>query len=299
MAVRTHGQRTCTVEVSASEVDAGAELTVSAFVSCPHGCDLTGQRVSIRNPDGAELASAGLTAFDGEAHVMSALVLPAPLETGEHIYRAVLAAAEKDGVAHEETTTAFCFVTKAHATSVNVWGLPSAITAGERFALKVGVKCSAGCKLTGRPLRIFDHDGAQVGNTSLLDDIWPGTTALYFSELEAQAPLKAGDYKWQVRTPASEQGVPHAAGSFTFPVKVVSPPDYEVTVAAFDSATQTPINGAHVLLHPYRTSTDETGMAKIKVTRGQYKLFVSGFNYTPYAGNIDVAADVTVKVELA
>jgi hypothetical protein len=299
MAVTTHGQRTCAVEVSANEVDAGAELTVSAFVSCPHGCDLTGQTVSIRNADGAELASAELTAFDGEAHVMSALVLPAPLETGEHIYRAVLAAAEKDGVAHEETATAFSFVTKAHATSVNVWGLPSAIAAGERFALKVGVKCSAGCKLTGGPLRIFDHDGAQVGSASLLDDIWPGTTGLYFSEVEAHAPLKPGDYAWQVRTPASEQGVPHAAGSFTFTVKVVGPPDYEVTVAAFDSATQTPIDGAHVLMHPYRTSTDETGIAKIKVTRGRYKLFVSGFNYIPYAGNIDVAGDVTVKVELA
>jgi hypothetical protein len=298
-AVRTHGQRTCAVELSASEVDVGAELTLRAFVSCPHGCDLTGQRVSIRNQDGAELASAELAAFDGEAHVMCTLVLPAPLEAGEHIYRAVLAAQEKDGVAHEETSTGFSFVTKAHATHVNVWGLPSAVAAGERFGFKVGIKCSAGCQLTGRALRVFDQDGAQVGSASLRDDIWPGTTALYFSEAEAQAPLKAGDYEWQVHTPASERGVPHAAGSFRFTVKVVSPPDYEVTVAAFDSATQTPINGAHVLLHPYRTSTDETGIAKVKVTRGGYKLFVSGFNYIPYAGHIDVAGDVTVRVELA
>jgi hypothetical protein len=298
-AVRTHGRRTCAVEVSASEVDAGAELTLSACVSCRHGCDLTGQRVSIRNPDGAELASGELTAFDGVAYVMRALVLRAPLEAGEHIYRAVLAAQEKDGVAHEETSTAFSCVTKAHATSVNVWGLPSAIAAGERFSLKVGIKCSAGCELTGRALRIFDHDGAQVGSASLFDDIWPGTTALYFSEVEAQAPLNPGDCEWEVRTPASERGVPHAAGSCTFTVKVVGPPDHEITVAAFDSATQTPINGAHVLLHPYRTSTDETGIAKVKVTRGRYKLFVSGFNYIPYAGHIDVAGDVTVRVELA
>ena len=298
-AVRTHGQRTCAVEVSASEVDAGAELVVTAIVSCPHGCDLAGQRVSIRNNDGAELASAELTAFDGEAHVMNALVLRAPLEAGEHIYRAVLAAHEKDGAAHEETSTAFSFATKAHAMSVNVWGLPSAIAAGERFAVKVGIKCSAGCKLTGGALRIFDHDGAQVGSASLLDDIWPGTTGLYFSEIDGQAPPNAGDYEWEVHTPASERGVPHAAGSCRFTVKVVSPPDHEVTVAAVDSATQTPINGAHVLLHPYRTSTDETGIAKVKVTSGRYKLFVSGFNYIPYAGNIDVAGDVTVRVELA
>jgi len=237
--------------------------------------------------------------LDGGAHVTSALVLRAPLEAGEHIYRAVLAAHEKDGVAHEETSTAFSFATTAHATRVNVWGLPSAIAAGERFGLKVGIKCSAGCKLTGRPLRIFDHDGAQVGSASLLDDIWPGTTALYFSEVEAQAPLKTGDYEWEVHTPASERGVPHAAGSFTFTVKVVNSPDCEVTVAAVDSATQTPIIGAHVLLHPYRTSTDATGIAKVKVTSGRYKLFVSGFNYIPYAGHIDVAGNVTMRVELA
>jgi hypothetical protein len=298
-AVRTHGQRTCAVEVSAREVDAGAELTLRAFISCPHGCDLTGQRVSIRNPDGAELASGELTAFDGAAYVMSALVLRAPLEAGEHICRAVLSAQEKDGVAHEESSTAFSFVTKAHATHVNVWGLPSAIAAGERFGFKVGIKCSAGCQLTDRALRIFDHDGVQVGSASLFDDIWPGTASLYFAEVEAQAPLKPGDHAWEVHTPASEQGVPHGAGSRTFTVKVVTPPDFEVTVAAVDGATQTPINGAHVLLHPYRTSTNETGIAKVKVARGRYKLFVSGFNYIPYAGNIDVAGDVTVRVELA
>src|SRR5215468_9998691 len=195
-AARAHGRRTCAVEVSASEVDAGAEFVVTAVVSCPHGCDLAGQRVSIRNNDGAELASAELTAFDGEAHVMNPLVLRAPLEAGEHIYRAVLAAHEKDGAAHEETSTAFSFATKAHAMSVNVWDLPSAIAAGERFSLKVGIKCSAGCKLPGTPLRIFDHDGAQVGSASLCDDIWPGTTALYFCEVEAQAPRNPGDYAW-------------------------------------------------------------------------------------------------------
>src|SRR6266436_2615796 len=103
-AVRAHGQRTCAVEVSPSEVDAGAELTVRALVSCPHGCDLRGQSVSIRNQDDTELASAELTELDGKAYVTSAFVLRAPLKAGEHIYRAVLAASEKDGVLHEETS---------------------------------------------------------------------------------------------------------------------------------------------------------------------------------------------------
>jgi hypothetical protein len=200
---------------------------------------------------------------------------------------------------HEESSTAFSFAAKVHDASVHVWGLPPAVATGECFRLTVGIKCSAGCKLTGRPLGIFDHDGAQAGAGSLLDEVWRGTNALYFVEIEAKAPLATGDYEWRAEIPESGSKPPHAAGSFTFMVKVVSAPDCEVTVAAFDSATQTPINGACVLLHPYRSRTDETGVAKVKVTRGRYNLHISGFNYIPYENNIEVSGDFATRVELA
>jgi hypothetical protein len=297
-AVSTQGQRVCAVEVSPREVDAGGELTVTVRVSCPDGFDLRGQSVSIRNLDGTALAAAELREFDGEAYATSAFALRAPLEVGEHTYRAVLAAHENDGVSHQETSTEFSFAARPHATSVNVWGLPSAIAASERFRFKVGIKCSAGCKLTGRPLSVFDDEGTQVGAASLRDDIWPGTTALYFAEVDAQAPLRTGDHEWHVDCPEVESHVPHAAGSFTFAVKVVSPPDHEVTVEAFDAETQTPIKGAHVLLHPYRGLTDERGVAKVRVAKGRYKVFVSGFRYIAYERIIDVAGDVTARAEL-
>jgi hypothetical protein len=297
-AVSTQGRRVCAVDVSPREVDAGGELTVRVRVSCPDGFDLRGQSVSIRNQDGTALAAAELTEFDGEAYATSAFAMRAPLEVGEHTYRAVLAAHEKDGVSHEETWTVFSFVAKPHATSVNVWSLPSAIAAGERFRFKVGIKCSAGCKLTGRPLSVFDDEGAQVGAASLRDDIWPGTSALYFAEVDAQAPLRTGDHEWHVDCPEVESHVPHAAGMFTFAVKVVSPPDHEVTVEAFDAETLTPIMGAHVLLHPYRALTDERGVAKVRVAKGRYKVFVSGFRYIAYQGIVDVAGDVTARAEL-
>jgi hypothetical protein len=295
---RTHGQPRCTVEVSPREVDAGAELTVTVRVSCPYGCDLLRQNVSIRNPDDAELANAELTEFDGEAYIARASVLRAPLEVGDHIWRAVLAAQEKNGVLHEETSTEFSFAAMAHVASVNVWDLPSAIAVGERFRFKVGIKCSAGCKLTGRPLSIFDHEGAQVGAASLVDDVWPGTSALYFAEVEAQAPLATGDYEWQIKTAGWDLSVPHADGACAFTFKVVSLPDHEVIVEVLDSEKQTPIKGAHVLLHPYRALADERGVAKVKVTKGRYELFVSGFNYIAYQNVIDVADDVTIRAEL-
>src|SRR5262249_31311059 len=141
------------------------------------------------NRDGAELATAELTEHEGGAYATRAFVLRAPVEAGEHIYCAMLVAQEADGVLHEATSTEFTFATQPHAASVNVWGLPSAVAVGEPFRFKVGIKCSAGCKLAGRPLSIFDQEGAEVGAGSLLDEVWPGTGALYFAEMEAKAPL--------------------------------------------------------------------------------------------------------------
>jgi hypothetical protein len=54
-----------------------------------------------------------------------------------------------------------------------------------------------------------------------------------------------------------------------------------------------------VLLHPYRALTDERGVAKIKVAKGRYTLFVSGFNYIGHECIIDVTSDVTARAELA
>ena len=45
------------------------------------------------------------------------------------------------------------------------------------------------------------------------------------------------------------------------PLRVVSPPDCEITVEAFDREKQTPIKGARVVMHPYRAMTDENGIA--------------------------------------
>jgi hypothetical protein len=131
------------------------------------------------------------------------------------------------------------------------------------------------------------------------DNIWPGTDAVYFIEMEVQAPLAPGEYQWQVKTPEWNSGAPHAAGSFAFAIKVLSPPNHQVTVEAFDSETKSPIKGAHVLLHPYRAYTDERGVAKLKVAAGKYKLFISGFNYIAYQAMIEAAGDIATRAELA
>jgi hypothetical protein len=108
----TDGRRICTVEVSPHEVDAGAELTVAVRVSCPNGCGLKRKSVSIRDQDDVELMSGELTELDSNAYVASAITLRAPLEVGEHIYRAGLAAQEPDGVLHEESSPSLLCLTR-------------------------------------------------------------------------------------------------------------------------------------------------------------------------------------------
>src|SRR5262249_31043054 len=160
--VSIHSGLTCAVEVAPSEVDARAELTVTVRAACPRGCDLTGQSVSIRDRDGIELACAELQVIENGAFGTGVLALRAPVKVGEHVLRAVLAAQEKDGVRHSESATAFSFTAMAHAASVNVWGLPSAISAGGGFSFKAGAKLSAGRKLAGRAVGIIHDEGAQV-----------------------------------------------------------------------------------------------------------------------------------------
>ena len=185
-----------------------------------------------------------------------------------------------------------------HAAQLNVWDVPSAAVAGERFKFSVGVRCPAGCDLGGQWLGIIDQEGARVGTVKLGHDVWPGTEALYFAEVEARAPLTAGSHQWEAKIAGWVSELPHAAGSFPIIVRVVSPPDCEVTVRAVDREKQTPIEGARVVMHPYRAVTDENGIARVRVARGQYEILVSGSRYMPACASVEVTADMITSAEL-
>ena len=292
-----HDQCTCTVEVSPDEVDAGADITLKARVAGLRR-GLSGTSVSIRNQEDAELARAELKKSGGEACNSNDIILAAPRSVGEHVYRAVVVAADKDGALQDQASTEVHFVVKPHASQLSVWDVPSAIVAGERFKFTVGVKCSAGCDLGGQGLSILDREGSLARAANFGRDIWPGADALYFAEVEAEAPQAAGDHQWEVKTAAWGLELPHADGAIAMTVRVVNPPDCEVTVEAIDREKQTPIKRARVVMHPYRATTDENGIAKVKVTKGQYDILVSGSKYVPVCTTVEVTADMITRAEL-
>jgi hypothetical protein len=179
-----------------------------------------------------------------------------------------------------------------HTTSVVVWDMPSAIVTGERFRIKVGIKCSNECQLTNTNFGIYDAEGAQVATGTLSDERWPGTTGLYVAEVELHAPPGEGLYTWSVRDL-------HAEGSTSFGVRAVSPPECLVRLEAVDKISQTPISGARVVMHPYRAVSDERGVAEVRVAKGAYTLFVSQKGYLTFGLPVAVDADMTARAELS
>jgi hypothetical protein len=78
----------------------------------------------------------------------------------------------------------------------------------------------------------------------------------------------------------------------------VGRPEYLVTVETVDGVDHTPLSGARVVMHPYRAVTDERGIAKVRVAKGAYKLFVSQTRYVTFGLPVDVEADMTARAEL-
>lgn len=202
----------------------------------------------------------------------------------------------------------------AHTASIVAWDIPSAIVAGERFRMKVGIKCSNECQLTNTHFGIYDHDGAQVATGTLPQERWPGTTGLYVAEVELEAPAGEGLYTWSVKGPSTLLGagpltasgedtgldgeLSHVEGSISFGVRVVSHPECLVRIEAVDKESQTPLSGARVVLHPYKAVTDDRGIAEVRVAKGTYKLFVSQPRYLTFGLPVEVGADITARAEL-
>jgi hypothetical protein len=185
-----------------------------------------------------------------------------------------------------------------HTTSIVAWDMPSAIEVGERFRMKVGIKCSNECDLTTREFRIYDHHGTQVACAMLPAERWSGTTGLHVAEVELEAPTEDGLHTWSIKARNLDEGVPHAEASVIFGVRVVSHPEYLVTVETVDRVDQTPLRGARVVMHPYRAITDDRGIAEVRVAKGAYKLFVSQTRYLTFGLPVEVTADTTARAEL-
>jgi len=289
---------TCAVSVSPTVVDAGAEMTLLGKVLCSPACDLRGHTLLVKDHTGADAGRVEIIEFDGVTNATCEFVVKAPVQPGAYTWLAVSPAVVKEGVSYMQASTPISFTVKPHTTHVVAWDAPSAVVVGERFRMKVGIKCPSECDLTNRDFGIYDHEGTQVASGTLTGDRWPGTSGLYVAELVLEAPAREGLYTWSVRGQGSDVGILHSEGFISFGVRVVSPPQCLVTVEAVDKDNQTPLSGARVVMHPYKAVTDERGIAEVRVAKGAYKLFVTQTMYLTFGLSVEVTADLKARVEL-
>ena len=304
--VEAHDTSTHMVKSSPREVDAGTDITLKVSVSCPFACDLRGKSVRIIAQDGTVAKEVELASFEEETNETDEFTVKAPIELGTSMWRVVFPGQEVGGLLHGESSTRVMFTVKPHATSIAVWDIASPIAFNDKFRFKVGVKCAAECKLTDNKIEIYDHEGAKVAMGTLAGVPWPGTSALYWAEVELEAPGVEGYYRWRVKFREPDLELPHKEASYNFAFTTARPPECVVRIEVIDSDTKAPIENASVLLrrllhrgHAYRSRTDDGGVARVSVPKGEYTLYASkGEKYETFQTTVEITDDASVEAEL-
>ena len=279
-------------------IDAGAEFTLKVRAGSGCHAELESALVAIRDSRGGELARSHLAPTQDGAFETGEITLRAPPAPGEHAYRALVFVGEREGAVKEIGALDFVIRVQAHRTQLSVWDVPSAILAGDPFKMKIGVKCSCGCNLGGQRVRIFDPSDREVRLARLGCAPWPHTEALYFSEVTITPPAEPGVYAIQIVTTEWDTPLPHARGATDMSVNCVSAPHCSVTIRLLGLEDQAPVPGATVVAHPFRTTTDAGGIAKVDVPVGKYNVLISAPRYLPTSSQIEVASNMAVTVEL-
>jgi hypothetical protein len=279
-------------------------MALKVKVSCCSACDLWGGTVKIIAQDGAVAKEAVLISFDGAGNETDEFVVRAPFEPGEYTWTALFPAQERKGIPHEESSALLSFVVEEHATSIEVWDVPPAVAFGEEFRIKVGVKCSSDCSLAGQKIEVYDHHGAGVATGALSDVPRPAAPAVYCAEVDLVAPGVEGRHRWTVKFPQPDLEVTHEDASCVFAFVTARQPEHEVIIEVIDKDTKSPSENVRVRLRPllyrgsvYMTHTDEDGLARLKVPRGNYQLYIWGDEYEKVVPSVKVESDLTIKAE--
>ncbi len=292
-----HATRIELSEPAPAEVAVGAGFAVKVGAACAAGCDLGGMPVEVTGPDGA-VVTAKLVSGDDAVSETGEIALTAPRTVGEHLWRVALPAHRDGDVAHGHSELQFSVRTKPLATSLAVWDIPSPVAMSERFTIKVGAKSSGDCGLAGRAVEICDATGAVVGRGNLGETPWPGTSALYWTEVELLAPPNEGLVSWSVQFAAAGLELPHDRSVSSFSLAVVRAPKHRLTVKVVAKETAAPIEDAQVRLGPFRAATDATGRAEVRLPSDTYDVFIWKVGYEAPATTVEVNGDVAVEVQV-
>ena len=282
------------------DVEAGTDIILQVKVSCPEGCDLRGMPVCVVAADEV-IGTRELAMFDEAVNETEAFALTAPGQVGEHAWTILFPRHEHEGEhkgdVHEECRLVLSFATRPHSPSMAVWDIPSPVIMNRSFTVKVGVKCSAACRLAGQLVTVCDGAGMPIGESRLGDTPWPGTSGLYVADVELAAPATDGTAFWSARFAAAEPGLPHDQASAAFSFRIAKPPEHRVTVQVAAQGTKSPLEDVEVRLGVYRASTDAQGQASLELPGGVYTIEAWKAGYEMRTRTVKVGKDLMIRIE--
>ncbi len=280
------------VELIPDVLDIGSETEVRVVLTGERAGRLAGRTLDIVDRTGTISARLRLLPGDGGA-AHGTCTLRAPKRPGRAVWTACLPGKE-DG----EPGFDLAFEIRPHSLSLTVWDMPLAVERGARFALRVGLRSSAGCNLSGHRIELSPEAGGAPVSAEIGDTPKTGTEALYWTEIALEAPDTDGQARWNVT--ARGDGLPdtHSDARARVAVNVVPPGEHRLSVSVIDAETSVPIPGAKVVAHPFRALTDTSGHAELHLPPGRRKLFVSGPDHIPYQVEGDVTEDMTITAVL-
>ena len=222
------------------------------------------------------------------------LTFEVPDQPGSFAWQLVVPAQRVGTVEIEEARLLLAFSTTEHRTSLAAWDVPSPVQAGERFRIKVGAKCSAGCNLHGLKVhaQVKERTTAPLGPTC-----WPQADGLYWCEMEIVAPPQPGLCEMPLTFEAAGLKLPHRGAQTSIAFVVTPPAAPHVEVALRDRETGLPIGDAQVRFGPHRKAADESGMVSFDVASGVHRLFIWRANCEFDESMHDVQQDLVLTID--
>jgi hypothetical protein len=282
-------------EPVAPEIEAGTRILLKINVACAGRCDLRGGRVEIMASEEV-VASGALVHHDGALNETEPIALTVPQEVGEHAWTVRFTPDESDSARHAADPIQLSFATIPHTLSMAVWDVPSPVSIGGRFHVKVGVRCSAACHLPGRIIQVLD-EGTEVGRGRLGEAPWPGTTGLFWTAIELSAPATPGVFVRSVALVGTETELPHEGVPGTFSFRADKAPEHSVIVGVVEGKTGAAVPDVEVRFGQYMTSTDEAGVARLALPEGTFEVTIRKDGLHAEPCHVAVKGNMTVDIE--
>jgi hypothetical protein len=204
---------------------------------------------------------------------------------------------EGEGVVFEASELRLPLATRAHTTSVAVWGIEGPVEAGDAFTVHVGAKCGDGCAVAGHEIEVLDQAGRPLAAGRLGERAWPGTAALFWCAVPLEAPTEAGAFRWSVRLGA-QLDLPHQGSAQAFSFAVLPRPEHRLTVEVLEAAAGAPVAGAMVRIGPWRGVTDTAGLASIGLPRGEHVVAAWKTQYRAASRKLTLDGDTRVRLTI-